>query len=135
MKNYKYYDIKLNRVHDGDTIIADIGLGFDLWLSNQKIRLARINAPEMEIENLPNPLGEKSRLFLENLITGKALQIETNCRKEKFGRWLCEVLIVEDKPFKLIEKSVSSIMIESGNAIIYKGLNLDEISEDDFYNS
>lgn len=142
MKKYKNFEIKLIRVYDGDTIIADIGLGFDLWLSNQKIRLARINAPEMEVDNLPNPLGEKSKTYLENLLSNKVLKIETNCKKEKFGRWLCEVIIVASLPEKrlleALEKNVSTLMIESGNAVAYRGLDLNdngetEESEEEFY--
>ena len=40
------YNCTLVRVVDGDTIVCNIDLGFDVVLSEQFIRLAGIDAPE-----------------------------------------------------------------------------------------
>ena len=39
------YKAKLIRVIDGDTIVADIDLGFNMILRDQHIRLTGINTP------------------------------------------------------------------------------------------
>ena len=41
-----YYKGVLRRVIDGDTIVADIDLGFDVALKKQNFRLYGINTPE-----------------------------------------------------------------------------------------
>ena len=41
------YRAFVRKVYDGDTITVDIDLGFDVVLKAQKIRLVRINAPEV----------------------------------------------------------------------------------------
>jgi endonuclease YncB( thermonuclease family) len=46
-----FYKAEVRDVHDGDTVTADIDLGFSTWLHDQKLRLYGINAPERE-ENL-----------------------------------------------------------------------------------
>ena len=44
MYEYRAY---VRKVYDGDTVTVDIDLGFDVVLKAQKIRLVRINAPEV----------------------------------------------------------------------------------------
>ena len=53
------YRAFVRRVYDGDTVTVDIDLGFDVVLRNQKIRLVRINAPE--VRGVQRPEGLKSR--------------------------------------------------------------------------
>ena len=40
------YNIVIQRWVDGDTVDVDIDLGFGVWLNDQRVRLAGINAPE-----------------------------------------------------------------------------------------
>ena len=40
------YRCKLRRVVDGDTVDIDIDLGFDIWLTNQRVRLYGVDTPE-----------------------------------------------------------------------------------------
>jgi len=87
MYEYKAY---VRRVYDGDTITVDIDLGFGTILKNQKVRLIRINAPE--IKGKERPLGLKSRDGLRSLISNKWVKIKTTKdKKGKYGRWLAEV--------------------------------------------
>lgn len=76
---------KLLRVIDGDTLHVEVDLGFNFF-TRQKLRLARVDAPEM-----PTIQGQLSREFviftLKELI---ALEIDAE-HNEKFGRWLAEV--------------------------------------------
>lgn len=40
------YKSKITNIIDGDTIVADIDLGFNIILSNQSIRLNELDTPE-----------------------------------------------------------------------------------------
>ena len=51
-----YYNAKLDRVLDGDTIDAMIDLGFDTWV-HKRIRLFGINCPETRTRNLEENLS------------------------------------------------------------------------------
>jgi micrococcal nuclease len=89
MQQYVYRAL-VKEVYDGDTITVDVDLGFDIWLKDQKIRLAGINAPEIRGENKLQGLKTRDRLI--QLILNKEVTIETiKDKKEKFGRWLGKV--------------------------------------------
>lgn len=44
------YRAEIVRVIDGDTVVADIDLGFDVWLRDEHLRLDGIDAPEKNNE-------------------------------------------------------------------------------------
>ena len=46
------YKSRIIKVVDGDTVDVDIDLGFDIVLSNQRIRLAGIETPESRTRDL-----------------------------------------------------------------------------------
>jgi micrococcal nuclease len=59
------YKAKLDRVVDGDTVDANIDLGFDISI-NKRIRLAGIDTPETRTRNKEEKvkgLASKSRLI------------------------------------------------------------------------
>ena len=87
MYEYKAF---VRKVYDGDTITVDIDLGFDVVLKDQKIRLTKINAPEVRGEQRPE--GLKSRDALRDKIANKWIRIKTQKdKKGKYGRWLGEL--------------------------------------------
>lgn len=87
MYEYRAY---VRRVYDGDTITVDIDLGFGMLVCNQKVRLLKINAPE--IRGKERPEGLKSRDALRSQIANKWVRIKTQKdKKGKYGRWLAEV--------------------------------------------
>ena len=47
----KRYRALVTRVYDGDTITADIDLGFGVLLTKQKLRLNSVKAPEIRGKN------------------------------------------------------------------------------------
>ena len=103
------YQAQVTQVHDGDTVTADIDLGFGTWLKGQKIRLAGLNAPELRL-----PEGAISRDFLANLVTGRAVMIDTiKDRKEKYGRWLGVLWVGK--------VNVNELLIAKNLAIIMEG--------------
>jgi micrococcal nuclease len=87
MYEYRAY---VRKVYDGDTITVDIDLGFGVMLHGQKIRLLRINAPE--VRGKDRELGLKSRNALREKIASKWIKIKTQKdKKGKDGRWLGEI--------------------------------------------
>lgn len=83
---YKY-KATVRSIYDGDTITADIDLGFGVILSKQKIRLYGIDTPELRGEDRPD--GLISRDWLRDKIDGKEIILETIKDKTgKYGRWL-----------------------------------------------
>ena len=70
-----YYNCRLVKVIDGDTIDGDIDLGFEVVLSKQRVRLAGIDTPESRTRNLAEKaLGLKAKDRLIELC-GDKLQL------------------------------------------------------------
>lgn len=88
---YTYYAV-VSSVYDGDTITADIDLGFHAWMHNEKLRLSRINTPE--VRGVEKERGLVSRDWLRKRINGKQIIIKTSKdKKGKYGRYLVEVFL------------------------------------------
>jgi len=108
---YEYLS-KIVSVYDGDTVRADIDLGFGVWLQNQKIRLFGIDAPEMRGSDREKAKGKESRDWLRDQLKGQAVTIQTiRDRKGKYGRWLGRLIV---KGVDLNQK-----MVEEGLAVDY----------------
>ena len=108
MYEYRAY---VRKVYDADTVTVDIDLGFDVVLKGQKIRLLKINAPE--VRGKERPEGLKSRDALREKIGNKWIKIKTQKdKKGKYGRWLGE-LCIEDE-------CVNDWLITEGYAEEYK---------------
>jgi micrococcal nuclease len=112
---YLYRAVVVNVV-DGDTIDADIDLGFYVWIKKQRIRLLGIEAPEPK--GATRPEGERATEFLKSLIDGKTIILRTvkgndgGDRDDSFGRWLGTVY--------LNGVDVNAEMIDSGHAARYE---------------
>ena len=86
------YHAFVTSVYDGDSVTLDIDLGFGVVLKGQKIRLLRVNAPEIRGES--RPMGLKSRDALRAKLTEKWIILRTvKDKKGKYGRWLGEIWI------------------------------------------
>ena len=104
------YRAFVRKVYDGDTVTVDIDLGFDVVLKNQKIRLVRINAPE--VRGKERPEGLKSRDALRSKIGNRWIKIKTQKdKKGKYGRWLGEIW--------LEDLCVNDWLINEGYAGVY----------------
>tara|TARA_Y100001938_G_C7997808_1_gene383045 strand:- start:535 stop:861 length:327 start_codon:yes stop_codon:yes gene_type:complete len=105
------YRAFVRKVYDGDTVTVDIDLGFDVVLKDQKIRLTKINAPEVRGEQRPE--GLKSRDALRDKIGNKWIRIKTQKdKKGKYGRWLGELW--------LDDECVNDWLLKEGYAKEYK---------------
>lgn len=104
------YSALVTEVYDGDTITVDIDLGFGIKITDQKIRLFGINAPELKGKTKSE--GIKSRDKLTELILNKQVKIETiKDKKEKYGRLLGKIW--------LDQTLVNDVMITEGLAVPY----------------
>ena len=89
-ENLYHYRATVTDVYDGDTCTVDIDLGLNTWVRGEKLRLYRINAPELR--GVERPEGLKSRDFLREKIEGQKVIIQTiKDQREKFGRYLAEI--------------------------------------------
>ena len=97
------YSGKVLKVIDGDTIEAQIDLGFDIF-TVKRVRLANIDAPEVRTKNKEEKLaGKKAKnrlieIFQQNndRFVLKSLGIG------KFGRCLGEVIVNNQSVSKLL---------------------------------
>jgi micrococcal nuclease len=90
------YKARVVSVYDGDTCTVDIDLGLHTWIHGEKIRLARINAPEIRGEEREK--GLLSRDCLRKLILDRDIILETiKDDKEKYGRYLGEIWALDEK--------------------------------------
>lgn len=89
------YRAEITEVYDGDTVTADVDLGFNTWRRDEKLRLFGIDAPEVRGE--ARPAGLISRDALRVRILGKQVIICTIKDKTgKYGRYLAEIWLGDE---------------------------------------
>lgn len=106
-KKWEYkYRAEVVRVVDGDTVDAEVDLGFHVKLF-ARFRLLGINAPEKNTQD-----GMKSLARLAELLpVGSQVVIQTTKdRKEKYGRYLGTFLVDG--------KSVNQQLVDEGFAVL-----------------
>lgn len=110
--NLYHYRAQVTAVYDGDTCTVDIDLGWFTWVKSQKIRLHRINAPEMR--GADKEAGTKARDFLRALILGQNLIVETiKDSTEKYGRYLGELWLEREGQWV----NVNDELVQNGHAV------------------
>ncbi len=114
MKEHLYhYRAEVVSVYDGDTCTLDIDLGLNDWRHKEKVRLSRINAPEVRGEERPQ--GLLARDWLRERIGGREVWIQTiRDKKGKYGRYIAEIW-VEDEPEVFV--NISDEMVAAGLAV------------------
>ena len=91
-----HYRATITAVYDGDTCTADVDLGFKVVVRGEKIRLERINAPEIRGAN--RKAGLVSRDFLRELILGREVLLKTiKDKRGKYGRYLGEIVVKQGR--------------------------------------
>lgn len=107
-----FYNGTVTSIYDGDTIRADVDLGFNVVISDMKLRLDGIDTPEIRGEE--RPLGLIAKEFVEERIpVGSQIQIMTvKDVTGKYGRYLATI-------FYDGGRNLNEELIESGNATIY----------------
>ncbi|MBU1864174.1 MAG: thermonuclease family protein [Candidatus Omnitrophica bacterium] len=88
------YKAAIERVVDGDTIILNIDLGFDVW-RRQRIRLRGIDTPELD-----TPEGKQAMEFVLKELRQVARVCIRTYKVDIYGRYVCDLfylLGVNDK--------------------------------------
>jgi micrococcal nuclease len=119
LKDPYIYRIKqITKVIDGDTIDADIDLGFDISLS-KRIRLAAVDTPESRTADAnEKKYGLESKEWLKHKVeNAKNILIKTELpdSTEKYGRIIGHLFINDQ------ETSLNDQMIVEGYAWEYDG--------------
>lgn len=112
-ENLYHYRAVVTDVYDGDTCTVNIDLGLSTWVQGEKLRLYRINAPELR--GVERPEGLISRDFLREQIDGKEILIQTiKDRKGKFGRYLAEIWLPREGDDPI---NINDLLVEKGFAV------------------
>ena len=116
------YNIKLDRVVDGDTIDAIIDLGFNVSVK-KRVRFSGVNAPESrtrDLEEKARGLAAKDRV--KQLLEGTNRIQLTSHGVGKYGRCLGELHVdVIDGKENLTMVSINELLIKEGHAVEYHG--------------
>ena len=116
------YKIELDRVIDGDTVDANIDLGFDISVK-KRIRFLGINTPESrtrDLEEKARGLAAKDRV--KQLLEGCDNITLKSHGVGKYGRCLGEIMLdIVDGQDKLTLVSLNELLINEGHAVEYHG--------------
>ncbi len=118
------YRAKVVRVVDGDTIILDIDLGFDVVLRNQSVRLYKVDTPECRTRNLKEKAaGKLAKKVVDGFVAvGDSVVVKTKLDgKGKFGRLLGIVVTSDDH-------NINEYLIEHNYAVEYYGQSKMEVA-------
>lgn len=111
MKPSYIYRAVFGRIVDGDTVVVDIDLGFDIWMRDQYIRFFDYDAPETRTKDQDEKKrGLQATLFLSSLLVpgDEVLLHSMEFCRGKYGRILGDI----ETP---LCPSVISVMKENGH--------------------
>lgn len=110
------YKAKLIRIIDGDTIDAEIDLGFDT-IVRKRIRLYGIDCPETRTKDLQEKesgFAAKQRL---TEVLSREFIVETILNKRgKYGRVLGIIYAIDENGEKT---NINNLLVEEGHAVKY----------------
>ena len=118
-----------------DAVIVDVELGFDILLSNQRIRLKGVDTPESRTRDLEE---KKFGLLAKEVVksycpVGQTITLRTSKdERGKFGRILGEFMVYDSKTDSV--RSLNSILVDESYAVAYEGQSKEEIKEAHFFN-
>lgn len=107
---YRFENVKVVHVVDGDTIDVEIDFGFYIK-TKQRLRLFRVNAWEARGEDKQKGLEAKE--WLQMMLKDSQIVIDTE-KQGKYGRFLAEVWIEEQMSRRLI--NINDLLVEKGHA-------------------
>lgn len=123
---YEYHAI-VTEVVDGDTIVIDLDLGFDIKFTNQKVRLLGVDTPESRTsDKVEKVFGIASKDFCKRFVAAckNRVIIRTHISegtddsgREKFGRLLGEIINPDTR------EVLNDQLINNNYAVRYMGEN------------
>lgn len=116
MENFLYkYRAVITEVYDGDTVTANVHLGIDAQINDQKFRLHGINAPELR--GITKEAGRASRDSLRDKILGEEVILETfKDKKGKYGRYIVKVWFLKDDEWVC----ANDLLVSEGHAVYHE---------------
>ena len=105
------YRATCERVIDGDTLVANVALGFCVS-ANITVRVRGVNTPELH----GGTLGERNRAaqakaFVQTLTAAPAvLTIQSYKDKQTFARWVCDVWLPDGR-------NLADVLIAEGHGV------------------
>jgi micrococcal nuclease len=85
------YQIEIKRWIDGDTVDADVDLGFNVKI-NVRFRLLDVDTPERT-----QPLYKEARICSESVYpVGSKIIVNSIKGTDKYGRWLIDLPLVKE---------------------------------------
>lgn len=114
------YKATIQSVYDGDTIRADIDLGFGVIITGngngEQLRLLGIDAPE--VRGAEREQGLITRDWLREILPkGKEVTIRTKKdSKGKYGRYLAEIFVTDFPSMEGVSVNVNKMMVQLGYA-------------------
>ena len=114
---YQYRAV-ITDVYDGDTVTADIDLGFNTWRHGERLRLYGIDTPEIRTrDDAEKAAGFAARDKLRELILDKEVTLCTLQDEEgKFGRMLAKLYLDDGGPVRY----VNAWLVLNGYAEVYE---------------
>jgi len=119
------YAARVVRVIDGDTIVADVDLGFHVTV-RETFRLTGINTPEIhgvKKDSEEYRRGMEAKKFVEKLLEltdWRVMLITQKDAQGKYGRWLAEVLpiIPDEGVHPWTAASLNESLVKEGLAVL-----------------
>jgi len=105
---------QVTKIIDGDTLDLEIkiDLGFHSHaVLNPRVRLARIDAPE--VRGKQRPLGLEAKAYVEAELNLKMVSIKT-FKDDSFGRWIAEIYYTNNNNRHV---NLSDEMVKAGHAV------------------
>ena len=131
------YKVTVNRVVDGDTVDVDIDLGFGIVLTDERVRIMGIDAPESRTrDKVEKIFGLAAKERLKELLADKPI-LKTQINKDgedmkgKFGRVLGDFMV---ERYEGELELVTKVMIEEGHAVPYHGQSKDDVEQEHLAN-
>ena len=125
------YNCKVVKIVDGDTVDVDIDLGFGVQLTDERVRIMGIDAPESRTsDEVEKVFGKAAKARLESLM-GESCVLKTQINKAgedmkgKFGRILGDFSVYDAD--KDAWRSVTDLLVEEGHAVAYFGGSKEEV--------
>jgi len=92
------YRAYITKVIDGDTVTADIDLGFNLF-TTRKLRLRGIDTPEINTDE-----GIKSREFVSSCVKDLDFVVVKTYKQDKYSRYLADIFCGKGKSINSVIK-------------------------------
>lgn len=110
------YQAVVERVIDGDTLLVNLDLGFDVW-KKQRLRLRAIDCAELK-----TPEGQVAKSFVEEVLQPVEFVILKTYKMDLHGRFVCDVFFApaeKDKQKIFAEGTfLNQLLVEQGQAVV-----------------